>query len=177
MNQIISRLAAMLMCLYLPITSSYAETLAAPNATTINLTITKSCTLNSQTGPASVNLGTLNFGSVSGLPSPVFANAHGAPNGISVRCTPNTPVNVKINKGLNESGGLRRLRRGSTSDYLTYEIYTNAARTNIWNSTTGWSYTFLDDVTRYFPIYGRVHAQPTAVAGTYTDQLAVTLEF
>lgn len=153
-----------------------ADTITAPNSTTINLTIINSCKLNGATGPTTINLGTLNFGSVSGLTTNIDSQTLGI-NGIRVSCTPGTPIAIKINQGLHGTGTTRYMRKPAPSVNLSYQVYTDEARTQPWNNNLGLSHSFTNNTEVSFPIYGRVFAQTTPSAGVYTDTLTVTVEY
>jgi spore coat protein U-like protein len=63
--------------------------------------------------------------------------------------------------------------------YITYELYRNSARTQRWGNTLN-----TDTVTgtgngniQNLSVYGRVPAQTTPNAGTYTDVVVVTVTY
>lgn len=98
---------------------------------------------------------------------------------ITVRCTPNTNFSVDIDKGLWANGINRRMFSSQANAYLTYDVYRDSPRTNVWgtgqlknvtgNSGSGLPLDLL--------IYGRVTKPSTIKAGDYTDTLVVTLNF
>lgn len=98
---------------------------------------------------------------------------------ITAKCTNTTPYQVGLDNGSNASGSARRLRRGVASDYLGYELYRDSARSQRWGNTMD-----VDRVTatgsaanQNFTVYGRVPAQSTPPAGTYTDTITVTVTY
>lgn len=159
--------------------STHAQTSvsSAANTTTINLTVTNGCRLNSSTATSGISLGVLDFGQTMATATAVDAETSGANNGIYLRCTPGTTVAIKINAGLYGTGTTRHMRRAGFTTNLTYQIYKDVTRSQIWDNTSGIAHTFADDDEVYFPIYGRVLAQATPPAGVYTDTLVVTVEY
>ncbi|PNQ03130.1 spore coat U domain-containing protein [Sphingobium sp. SA916] len=89
---------------------------------------------------------------------------------------------IDISAGSSGSFAPRTLRRGATA--LNYNLYTNAARTQIWGNGTGGSVNvtrtvlallvFNDSVT----VYGRIPAGQNVAAGAgYLDTLTVTVTY
>ncbi len=99
---------------------------------------------------------------------------------------PNTPITYTITISTSQnSGGIapRVMRDGSSgSDPLNYNVYTDAARTVIWNSAiTGGADNIVLTLRRNSPqpqrtpIYGRIPALQDVAVGTYNDVLTVTV--
>jgi len=93
---------------------------------------------------------------------------------ISYNCPPPTLPTVTIDAGLAFAGGRRRMTLGAGLDFLSYDIYADAARTVVWSSTPvpvppGSSATV--------DFYGRVFALQDVSAGSYTDTVVVTFNF
>lgn len=99
---------------------------------------------------------------------------------ITVVCTPNVAYNVGLDNGQNASAGVRRMSSATTTDFLPYEIYRNAARTQPWGNSIGTD-TVSGTVTAAPAVhtaYGRIPASaPGVTAGSYTDSVTVTLTF
>ncbi len=53
---------------------------------------------------------------------------------ISIRCSAGTAYTVGLDNGANAIGSIRHMRRGATSDYLTYEIYRDTVTTDRWGN-------------------------------------------
>jgi spore coat protein U-like protein len=67
----------------------------------------------------------------------------------------------------------------SGSNFINYALYRDSARTANWGNTVG-----TDTVSgtgtganQSLTVYGRVPAQTTPVAGTYTDTIVVTVTY
>lgn len=129
-----------------------------------------------------VDAGAVAFGSFS-----AFAGAQDAAGLIDVDClgvlgTPLTSFTLKIGPGLYGSFAAREMRSGANA--LTYNLYTDAARTAVWgDGTAGTSTVTLTNGLSLLvwsvsaPVYGRVPPQPTARAGSYSDTVLVTVEW
>ena len=71
--------------------------------------------------------------------------------------------------------------RSAASNYITYELYRDAARTQRWGNTPGTDTSDGTGAGESSPltqtVYGRVPPQATAPAGAYTDIVTVTLTY
>ena len=97
---------------------------------------------------------------------------------ITVRCPLNTSWTLGLNNGINAAGTTRRMRSGT--QYVTYELYRNAARTLRWGSTAGQLVTgtgagVANPVNT--TVYGRVPVQAMVPGGSYADTVTVTLTY
>ncbi len=120
----------------------------------------------------SVSAGTLNFGNAG-----LLTSATDSSTAVSVQCANGVPYQVGLGNGQNASGSIRRMRNATR--YVTYEVYRNSARTQRWGNTLN-----TDTVTgtgngniQNLSVYGRVPAQTTPNAGTYTDVVVVTVTY
>ena len=100
-------------------------------------------------------------------------------NSADVICTNGVTYTVEHGGGHNVGGipaaGQRRLINTSNSSYfLNYDLYSDAARTALWATSTQTGTGFLQS----FPAYGRMPAGQTLLApGAYTDSATVTITF
>ena len=102
-----------------------------------------------------------------------------------MKCTNTTPYSIGLDNGVNASGSQRRMQAGSS--FITYNLYTDAARTIAWASTTsattctsGASTCVLGTGTasnQNVSVYGRVPPQTSPPAGSYADTIVVTVTF
>jgi len=93
---------------------------------------------------------------------------------ISYSCPPPATPTVTIDPGLAFAGGHRRMARGAGGDWLSYDIYVDAARTVVWSSTP---IPVLPGNGATVSFYGRVLAQQDVAAGSYADTVVVTFNF
>jgi len=116
----------------------------------------------------------IDFGAVGPL-----LTATNASSTIATKCTNTTAYQIGLDDGSNASGTTRRMRRGVSGDYIDYELYRDANRTLRWGNTLN------DDrvgatgsgATQNFTVYGRVPAQTTPTAGSYSDTIKVTVTY
>ncbi len=146
-----------------------------PVTVSITLNVTRDCQI---TAPG------LSFGT-----APLVGSFNPVTRTISIRCTRDTPYTVGLGDGMNFSG-VRRMRQGSTSNYLRYEIYRgNSAGTGRWgsalsgerrSSATADSYPGIyDSSTLQGYSYSAIidPAQITPPPGTYTDTVVIDVAF
>jgi len=87
---------------------------------------------------------------------------------------------ITINLGTGSSGtyGARTMLNGANA--LNYNLYMDAARTQVWGDKTGGTsnYAALLNLTAVtLSIYGRIPARQNAKAGSYSDTVVITLLF
>jgi spore coat protein U-like protein len=98
---------------------------------------------------------------------------------ITIACTKGATPMIGLNSGGNASGSTRRLVDGS-SNYLTYEVYKDAARTSLWGNSGGDLFTPAaapSKSPRTFTAYARVTSNQDVPAGSYADTVTATVNF
>jgi spore coat protein U-like protein len=100
---------------------------------------------------------------------------------ITYRCNSTAAnISISLSDGSSSTFSPRTLRKGS--EILQYNLYRNAARTQIWGDGTGGTSVY----TRANPpnnsnvnltIYGRIPAQQDVSAGSYTDTVSAVINF
>lgn len=97
----------------------------------------------------------------------------------SVTCTSGASYSIKLSAGANPSTAgdvnTRRMKHG-TSDYVGYNLYSDSPGGTVWDNTTGVSRTGTGSA-ETVTVYGRVPAQATPPAGSYTDTVTVTVTY
>jgi len=143
---------------------------------TVQITITASC---------NINTATLDFGSNSG--TTLVASNIDASTTVSVTCTSGSPYAIGMGLGSNASGSQRRMASGG--NFLNYDLYVDAARTNAWTTTvpptnatcTTANSCFLgtgSGSAQSVNIYGRVPSTGSAPpSGAYTDTVLMTIVY
>ncbi len=121
-----------------------------------------------------ITTNTLDFGTQGILTANVDTTAT-----FDVQCTNTTAYNLQLDAGTTAGGTIatrKMVNGGATVDYM---MYRDAGRTLNWGETNG-----TDTVAgtgngavQTITIYGRVPAQATPAAATYTDTVTVTVEF
>lgn len=90
-------------------------------------------------------------------------------------------VNVQISINAGNAGGFNRYMAG-TRDRLHYNLFLDPQRHAVWGDGTGGTQVYSDQAQSdnqvvVVPVYGRAFGAQDVSAGTYLDQLIVTLDF
>jgi spore coat protein U-like protein len=113
-----------------------------------------------------------------GAYDPIGANAtapRDSTGQIQYRCRRAAPL-ISLSRGASGSYQPRQLRQGAAS--LGYNLYRDAARTQIWGDGTSGTFTVLGQQgNRTAVIYGRIFPGQAAAAGSYGDTIVATLDF
>lgn len=117
--------------------------------------------------------------------SPVTVN-----ESIQVTCTVLPPetseiANITITLSSGGAGGFNPRSMQSSTDHLSYNLYTTANYTNIWGDGTGGTQVVSDSFVvndtgaeqRSYTMHGMIPAQQDVDVGAYSDTLIVTLTF
>ena len=101
---------------------------------------------------------------------------------ITYNCTSGggTNITISLNKGGASTFNPRRMLKGGVA--LNYNLYREAARTNIWGDGTGGTQTYNNpsapaDTNVTVTIYGRIPAQQDVTAGSYSNSILATANF
>jgi spore coat protein U-like protein len=145
---------------------------SASTSTSATATIISNCNISTTA---------LNFGSASLLSGNVDATGT-----VNVQCSNTLPYSIGLNNGSNASGSQRRMKQGATN-YVNYNLYTDSGRTSAWTTTTsatsctGGTSTCVTNtgtgVSQPITVYGRVPSQSSALPGSYSDTVLVTVTF
>ena len=154
-----TRLASLIM---LALLTSAPATYAATETTTFHVTATVDPVCSVSSG------GDLAFGMYSG-PS------LNATTTVSVTCTLGEPYTVALSNGLHFDGSHRRMEHGA-SDHLQYDLYSDAARTIAWNSTSTVPGTGTG-LAQSLEVYGRIPGSQIVPLGEYEDTITVTVNY
>jgi spore coat protein U-like protein len=98
---------------------------------------------------------------------------------ISITCTNTTPYNVGLSVGLGAGATVAARKMTSGANLLTYALYRDAARTQIWGTTvstdtragTG------NGVLQPLTVYGRLYAGQFVTPGAYSDTIIATVTY
>lgn len=127
-------------------------------------------------GACSVSATNLDFGSRG-----VLDTATTATNTVSVTCTTGAGYTISLSGG--DTGATdptqRMMSDAGDTEFITYGIYRDAARTQPWGSTIGTNTAAGtgNGSAQAYTGYGRVPAQATPSAQTYTDTIVVTVTY
>ena len=89
---------------------------------------------------------------------------------------------IRLSSGQSGNYNARQLRNAGNS--LNYNLYRNAARTNVFGNGTAGTVFIADGyllsigvITRNYPVYGRIPAGQNVRAGSYTDVITITVTY
>ena len=141
----------------------------------VSATIVPGCAVSTGSGGL---LGTLNFGTHTGVESAPVSTSF-VPNGaLSIACTPGVALSMSINGGQNYAS-VRRMTRNGGNDVVGYRLYSSsslAANSEIGvNQAIPVTYTNINNIA--LPLFGVALLTVFSPSGTYSDQLTVTLSW
>lgn len=146
-----------------------ADLPAQPQNLQVSANVAKRCTF---------TISNISFGTY----DPIGANQAAALDGtgsVVVTCTRGTVATVAINVGSNAQGAVRRMA-GGTSEFLTYELYKDGGRTQVWGEAGAAALVLPAAPSispRTFEVYGRVPQSQDVTQGAYSDTAQVTVSF
>ncbi|HIF6623718.1 TPA: Csu type fimbrial protein [Serratia marcescens] len=174
-------LRTLLLTALLGATAAHADTVS--QNFTVNASIIKGCVLGS--GVTNVtSFGSMSFGQVASLSSPIKIVSSAGAGSILIRCNPGLSVTLGLNVGNNVTGSIaggRKLLNSVTSETLIYQLYQDANYAVLWGdggnggaaqtvSSTG--------STQEIKIYASLMASSTLpTSGTYNDTVLVTVSY
>jgi spore coat protein U-like protein len=161
-TRLVCGLALMAMTLSAPIRLTAAT---ATSTLAVSATVISSCT---------VLPGTLSFGNY----NPTNGTAQDVDGSFIVTCTTGTAPVVGLGLGNNAAGSTRRMVSGL--QFLTYEIYKETGRTNVWGDAGAATVTLAaapSILPQTIAVYGRIPANQSASTGVFLDTVAITLTF
>ncbi len=145
-----------------------ANAATATSNVAVSATINTNCTM----GAASVPFGVYD---------PLVANlstADQVTGTLSIACTKGTAATITLDTGLNAAhatGTTRAMVSGS--NYLSYELYTTAGRSTVWNASNSVSYTSAGKAAGTVNIYATIPAGQDSNTGSYSDTVVATATF
>lgn len=141
------------------------EATTATSTLAVTATVISSCT---------VLPGTLSFGNY----NPTSGSPLDVDGSFTVTCTTGTAPVVGLGLGLNPNGSTRRMTSGL--QFLTYEIYKETGRSNVWGDSGGDTVTLAPApsiLPQTIAVYGRIPANQSVSTGVFVDTVAITLTF
>lgn len=128
----------------------------------------------------SLVVGAMNFGAhtVVSVATPITQTAT-----ISMSCTVGTTYDIELGAGSSFGqasgfGSLRAMRQGVTSNYVAYELTSDAGYATPWGTLPGNAVAATAASTAIsHTVYGRIPNQSVPAVGTYNDTVAVTVNY
>lgn len=147
-----------------------APALAGTTSSNLSVTATVSAT-------CTVSTSTVAFGTV----NTISGSNVDATGGITVTCTNGSAWTAAAGAGSGTGATFAARKMTSGANVLTYSLYTDSARANLWGDGTTGNVIISGTGTgaaQNVTIYGRVGAGQTSVpAGSYSDTVAVTVTY
>ena len=160
--------ARLLLLAALPLVSTAAGGNSRSTTFVVRTTVVASC---------SVSADALNFGST--VPTPITSPVD-ATSTVSATCSANTPYWIALDAGTGPGASTRLRRLTGSAGAVDYGIFTDAGRTIPWgdgaNGTVKRAATGTGQA-QSLTVYGRIPSGQSPQAGTYTDQVTVTILF
>ena len=96
---------------------------------------------------------------------------------VQINCTPREDIQVTLSRGSSSVFNPRTLRSGT--NIVNYNLFRDAARTQIWGDGTAGTFTVTGNNVRNttLTIFGRVPALQDATIGNYSDTIVATVIF
>jgi len=147
--------------------SAFAGSASTVNTNNITVSVAARCTIGA-------------FSMAFGAYDPFSASPLDQTATVTINCTKGTSGVVPFDLGVNASGAVRRMKdTGAGTNFLTYEIYRDAARTTVWNAVN--TVTLGPSVSKNTALtataYGRVAAGQDVAALNYQDTIVATVTF
>ena len=120
------------------------------------------------------NYGVLNYGSQSALATGLLSTSLGGTT-VTFQCTPGVALSMSLDGGQNSASGTRNLKRTSGTQLLAYQLYQDAAYSQLLGIGQSVTVSYSDPTAIKLPVYGRVQLTGKLPAGTYTDVVQVTV--
>ena len=123
-----------------------------------------------------VTANTVNFGTLPPGAATTQVDTLGA---IVITCSLGIPYTVALDQGANAQGSNRRMRHATlTTQYLGYDLFRNAARSQRWRDTPGQDVSATGTgIAQSLPVYARLPAGQTPPAGAYLDTVTAIVRY
>ena len=174
------RLFLPLLLLPLPSLVAHADPSPISRAFQVQAVVANGCTFGTAISNNAYDLGTLSFGTLGNLASPVNVASSSGAGSIVLTCTPGMTVSVALDYGVNGgSSSQRYLKQVSGNETLAYQLYQDAAYSQVWgNGALARTIASFPASTQTYTVYARLFAVGSLPsAGNYRDTVTVTLSF
>lgn len=94
---------------------------------------------------------------------------------VNVSCDASVSFTVSLSTGSSGTFDPRRMAAGT--DYLNYNLYSDAARTTVWGDGVAASNVSATGTNVDLPVYGRIPALQNVPANAYADTITVTVAY
>jgi spore coat protein U-like protein len=146
----------------------------------VSAVVANGCAFGTTISSNTYNLGTLSFGTLGNLASPINVASSSGAGSIVLTCTPGMSLSIALDYGVNGgSSSQRYLKLGGGSETLAYQLYRDTAYSQVWgNGSLAMSVSNFPAATQTYTVYARLFAVTARpLAGNYTDTVTVTLSY
>ncbi|MFI8418182.1 spore coat U domain-containing protein [Serratia sp. NPDC078593] len=140
----------------------------------VSATLVNACEAGSNAG-GNISFGALDFGTAYFLNSAVTVTGQLHAGAIRVKCNSGASYTVLLGGGQSGTAAARYLQN-TGGQRVSYNLYTSASYSVIWDDQTGQSQT-ANGQDQWLAVYGLIPAQPTPAVGNYTDTVQVTINW
>lgn len=162
------------------IVPTVAMALTVSSTFDVTATIQKGCVFGTNTASSQPNMGTLNFGTRSATATNVDIASTSGGGSIIATCTPGISAVIELSYGTNGGNSTQRyLKNAAGTRLLAYQLYRDAARTQVWG-TGGLALNIASfpATSQTYTVYARYFGgTPLPPAGVYTDNVTVSLTY
>lgn len=112
-----------------------------------------------------------------GVIDPLVVVDHASTGSVTVSCDTLTSYSIALGPG---AGTYGQREMTGTAGVLQYNLYDSSVRDRVWGDGSGTTVTVngsADSGGRTHTVYGQVPYQPTAVPGSYSDTITVTVSY
>ncbi|WP_409158989.1 spore coat U domain-containing protein [Pectobacterium sp. B2J-2] len=146
----------------------------------VTATIQRGCVFGTSMANSQPNMGTLDFGTHSATATNVDIASTSGGGSIVATCTPGTSAIIELGYGANGGSSAQRyLKNTAGTRLLAYQLYRDAARTQVWGTgSLALSIVSFPATTQTYTVYARYFGgTPLPPAGVYTDNVTVSLTY
>jgi spore coat protein U-like protein len=90
-----------------------------------------------------------------------------------------TPYNIGLDAGTGSGATVAVRKMSNGGNTVNYSLYSDSGRSTVWGNTVGTDTVAAtgNGTSQSYTVYGRVPAQTTPAAATYTDTITVTVTY
>lgn len=153
------------LCLGVFVVTAQADAATDQAQFTVSATVIASCDVTAQ------NLSFNNY-------DPVIATPTDATTTLSVFCTNGTTYTVALDAGTGSGATVTTRKMTSGANTLSYSLYKDSGYATVWGASGGALVSGTGSgAAQSLTVYGRIAAQQTSIAGSYTDTVTVTVTY
>ncbi|MFP9228535.1 spore coat protein U [Pectobacterium cacticida] len=146
----------------------------------VEATLQKGCVFGTSVTNSQPNMGTFDFGTQSAAVENLDIASTNGGGSIIASCTPGINALIELDYGTNGGSSARRyLKNAAGTRLLAYQLYRDAARTQVWGmGSLALSIVSFPSTPQTYTIYARYFGgSPLPPAGVYTDNVTVSLTY